>query len=221
LAEHEVGDVEPAHADLDLGLVRGVVRLPERRVLLPEALGSFASSILARVAFDGTVGGPELRHREVGEEQRLTRRRHDRDQRLERLRERRDAVGLELLRDRIDADAGVLDALEHRGRLVHALLEAWCRLPVVLVRDDRRGRHRVDGVGTDEGVDVVGVGDTRGSWSTVLAQSGRCKRAPFRASARSARPELLPERAYASLALAIAALPISCFIAPAGPVRSP
>ncbi len=158
LGEHQVDDVEPTHADLDLRLVRGVVGLPERRVLLPEALGELRLVHLGERRLDGALRRSELRHREIGEQQRLARGRHDRDQRLEGLGERRDAVVLELLRDRVHADPGVLDPLQHGGGLVDALLEAERRLPVVLVGDDGRGRHRVDGIRTDERLDVVGVG---------------------------------------------------------------
>ena len=127
LGEHQVDDVEPTHADLDLRLVRGVVGF-RASGLLPEALGSFASSIW-RASLGRRARRSELRHREIGEQQRPRARPTRRRSATRRTGERRDAVVLELLRDRVHADSGVLDPLQHGGGLVDALFERSAGFP--------------------------------------------------------------------------------------------
>ena len=76
---------------------------------------------------------------------------------LERLRERLHALFLQLLADLDQVDPGRREPLDDIARLGDVLRERRPRLAMVAKRIHRRGRHRVDGVGVDEFLDVLDV----------------------------------------------------------------
>ena len=75
--------------------------------------------------------------------------------------ERLDALHLEALRDGVHVDAELRQLGEHGARAIDRQRESVLRVAVILVRRERRRRHGVHGVGTDEGLDVVDVGIRR------------------------------------------------------------
>src|SRR5581483_9545409 len=84
-----------------------------------------------------------------------------RDELVEGLRERRDALFLEGPRDvaHVDADGGEL--LHHLVRDREVVVDGAVERAALVERLERRLRHRVDGVGADQRVDVQG-GRVRG-----------------------------------------------------------
>ena len=168
---HALDEREPAEAVGDLRLVLRVVRLPQRRVLLPEprAHARLVHGARRRLhargrASERNVAAPPHQHG-------LAPRRDGGDERVVRLGEGRDALDLEPFRHGFHADAHLREALEHPFRLVDVALEADLRTAVVAVRVERGRRHRVDGVRSDERLDVVGVGVRR-----VLGRRARPER---------------------------------------------
>src|SRR5690606_4157318 len=73
---------------------------------------------------------------------------------LERVGESLHALALERLGHVVVVDADVRESLEQRLRLVDAPLERRARSAMVLKREDRLLRQRVDGFGADELLDV-------------------------------------------------------------------
>src|SRR6185437_12282130 len=81
-----------------------------------------------------------------------------RDQRVERGREALHAVGLELRRDRVQADAGRLHLIDDPAGAVDVLVDGAADGAVVEERGDRALGHRVHAVRPDQLLDVEDVG---------------------------------------------------------------
>src|SRR3954453_9425013 len=84
----------------------------------------------------------------------LTQRPH---QRVERVRERLDAVQLEAAGDVVEIDAGLLQPLELPARLIDIPVDRALHYPVIHECGDGRVRHRVHAVGPDQVVDVEDI----------------------------------------------------------------
>ena len=135
--------------------------LPERRILRPQPLADAVGRELAQRARDGAVGGTQARLRARRQAERLATARYRVDQAVPRSDERLDTLHLEALRDGVHVDAELRQLGEHGARAIDRQRESVLRVAVVLVRRQRRRRHGVHGVGTDEGLDVVDVGVRR------------------------------------------------------------
>ena len=79
------------------------------------------------------------------------------EQVVERLLEQIDAFDLQLVANFEQVDARGLQLVDRVTRLVEVRLEGRGRLAVIAERIHRRRRHRVDGIGTDQLIDVFHV----------------------------------------------------------------
>ena len=97
-----------------------------------------------------------------------------------------------------------MERLHPAGRLGHMFIEVETELPVLAERGEGLGRQGVDGAGTDQGLDVVHVGEA-GVLRPGQAQSGRCGYAPRAESwCQRGRSSDCRNRSYAAAALAMA-----------------
>jgi len=78
-------------------------------------------------------------------------------QRHKRLGERFDALDLELMRDLVEVDSDLGELFQLSRRQLRVLVDAGAHLAVLAERCQRGRRDRVDGVRTDQLLDVVGV----------------------------------------------------------------
>ena len=152
LLAHVLGDGQPAEAIGDLRLAR---RAPERVVLAPDA----PRDVLLRGLLDA-LGDARLdvvgqrgvdRRRALGDD-RLALDVDALQQLLHRLDELVDAFAQQLVGDVDHVDAGVGQRLQDGGGVLAGGVAADLR--VVAGRQQRGHRHRVDGVGPDELLDV-------------------------------------------------------------------
>ncbi|MFK4398648.1 hypothetical protein ABIF31_005205 [Bradyrhizobium elkanii] len=94
-----------------------------------------------------------------------------------RVGEQLDAVLDQLLGDRIERDAGLLQLLQHMAGVLDILLEAVADLAVVAEGIERCRRHGVDGVGADQLLDIEHVA------IVLVLGTGRSPQQPLRLGA--------------------------------------
>ena len=103
------------------------------------------------------------------------------------IREQPDAVLDQFGGDGIERDAGFIELRQHVPGVLDILLEAVARRAVVAERVERRRRHGVDGVGTDQLLDVEHVA------VVLVLGAGRRPQQPLRLCALGRK--LVPARA--------------------------